>query len=171
MSQSEVLCHIELPPATGVDYCSVEELCPQPNDPPAPEDEPMAPVGLPEPHQAVQSSKASGPKKPLMDGEGHVCTRASVNPFFNLLRLYRSLPETKGKTAPQVAVEGARIWRAMTQLEKDPFQKAALKESRRRMTNREKRSKSTADNKSRERRAYNRRSKELKVASRRAKVY
>lgn len=166
MSHSDVLAHIELPPATGVDYHSVEET----SDPQI-WDEPMTSTGLSESHKSVLSLSKSN-KKPIMDGEGHVCTKASVNPFFNLLRLYRSLPDAKGKTAPQVAVEGARIWRAMSQAEKNPFQQAAVRESKRRLNSREKRSKSTNDTKSRDRRPYNRRSKEIKkVSGRNTKVY
>ncbi|KAK7604795.1 hypothetical protein V9T40_005981 [Parthenolecanium corni] len=170
MSQSEVLTHIELPPATGVDYCSVEETShlQSSSDQQISDDDPMTSAGLPEPCQSTQPLKAKS-KKPIMDGEGHVCTKASVNPFFNLLRLYRSLPESKGKTAPQLAVEGACIWRAMTQDEKSPFQQAALTESKRRMNNREKRSKSTNDTKNR---SYNRRSKEItKGSGRSTKVH
>lgn len=68
----------------------------------------------------------------------HVCAKTSVNPFFNLLRLYRLLPDGKGKSACQSAIEGAEIWREMTAEEKDPFQKVAHKESRRRFYSRRK---------------------------------
>lgn len=73
----------------------------------------------------------------INDGN-HVCGKTSVNPFFNLLRLYRLLPDGKGKSACRSAIEGAQIWRAMTPEEKDPFQRVALKESKRRFNRRRK---------------------------------
>ncbi len=74
-------------------------------------------------------------------GDGHhICAKTSVNPFFNFLRLYRTLPEAQGKSVPQLAIDGARIWRAMKSEEKAPFRSVALKESRRRLNSRQKRS-------------------------------
>lgn len=66
------------------------------------------------------------------DGTYHMCAKTSVNPFFNLLRLYRLLPVGRGKSACQMSIDGARIWRAMTSEEKEPFRRIAMHESRRR---------------------------------------
>lgn len=84
----------------------------------------------------------------------HVCLKTSINPFFNLLRLYRQLPESNGKSACLSAMEGACIWRAMTPTEKCPFQKIALKESKRRFNNNRKMLKSDVVNNESNRKRY-----------------
>lgn len=87
--------------------------------------------------------------KNVGDGK-HVCSRTSINPFFNFLRLYRMTHLAKGKSATQLAKEGARIWKAMMSNEKDPFKRVALNESRRRFNNnRQKRSRNSNKRKTR----------------------